>query len=48
MWMADMGLPAPDKDTAKEIVDRVKAAALAKGKDLTVEEFREILNALGI
>ena len=42
------GLPAPDKETAKEIVERVKDAALSKGKDLTEEEFREILNSMGI
>ena len=48
MWMADMGLPAPGKDMAKEIVSQVKNAALSKGRDLTEEEFCDILRTMGI
>ncbi len=48
MWMADMGYARPDKEQAKAILQCVKDRALAKGKDLTTDEFREILLKLGI
>ena len=48
MWMSDMGIPLPDKEVVKEIVDRVKDFALEKGRDLSEDEFREILRQTGV
>ena len=48
LWMEEMGRPAPDKEVAKEIVERVKEMALEKGRDLSKDEFCGILLKMGI
>ena len=48
IWMEEMGLSAPDKDMAKDILDCVKSTALQKGRDLNTEEFREILCKMNV
>lgn len=48
MWMAEMGYAPAKKETAKEILERVKETAMKKGRDLSEDEFQKILADLGI
>lgn len=48
IWMQELGMKVPDKDTVKEIVERVKSYAMKKGRNISREEFKSIIQQVKI